>query len=113
MREIKLYIRKERVDAVVHALRAAGVGQMTVSHVHTLGSLTDPGHVRISFETGTTYTEHAKLEFVCSEADVEVLVAVITDTARTGDPGDGIIFVSPVERAVRIRSGAEGREALR
>ena len=113
MREIKLYLRKDRVDAVVHALRDAGVRQMTVSHVHTLGNLADPEHVRISFETGTTYTEHAKLEFVCSEPDVEVLIPVITAAARTGDPGDGIIFVSPVERAVRIRSGAEGREALR
>ena len=70
MREIKVYLRRERVDAVVHALREAGIGHMTVTPVHTLGSLTDPAHVRISFETGTRYTEHAKLEFVCSELDV-------------------------------------------
>lgn len=112
MREIKVYLRRERVDAVVHALRDAGIGHMTITHVHTLGSLTDPAHVRISFETGTTYTQHAKLEFVCSELDVDVLVPVIEATARTGEPGDGIIFVSPVERAVKIRTGAEGRAAL-
>ena len=112
MREIKLYLRKERVDAVVHALREAGIGHMTITHVHTLGSLTDPEHIRISFETGTTYTEHAKLDFVCSELDVDVLIPVIEATARTGKPGDGVIFVHPVVRAVKIRTGAEGRAAL-
>lgn len=113
MKEIKLFLRKERANAVVHALREAGVTHMTITHVHTLGSLTDPEHVRISFETGTTYTEHAKLEFVCAEPDVDVLVETIAATARTGDPGDGIIFVSPVDRAVKILTGVEGREALR
>ena len=113
MKEIKLYLRKERVNAVVHALREAAVTHMTITHVHTLGNLTDPEHVRISFETGTTYTEHAKLELVCSEPDVDELIRVIAAIARTGDPGDGIIFVSPVERAVKIRTGVEGREALR
>lgn len=86
---------------------------MTITHVHTLGNLADPENVRISFETGTTYTEHAKLEFVSSEADVDVLIPVIAASARTGEPGDGIVFVSPVDRAVKIRTGAEGREALR
>lgn len=112
MREIKVYLRKKRVDTVVHALREAGIGHMTMTHVHTLGSLTDPEHVRISFETGTTYTEHAKLEFFCSELDVDVLIPVIEATARTGKPGDGVIFVSAVERAVKIRTGTEGRAAL-
>jgi nitrogen regulatory protein P-II 1 len=113
MKEIKAYLRKKRVDAVVHALREAGVTHMTITHVHTLGSLTDPVNVRISFETGTTYTEHAKLELVCSEPDVDMLIPLIEMNARTGEPGDGIIYVSPVERAVKIRTGLEGREALR
>lgn len=112
MKEIKLYLRKERVDSVVDALRKAGIRHMTITHVQTVGSLTDPEHVRISFETGTTYTEHAKLEFVCSEPDVDKLIQVIEATARTGDRGDGIIFVSPVDRAVKIRTGVEGRAAL-
>lgn len=112
MKEMKLYIRKERVDAVVHALREAGIGHITVTHVHTLGSLTDPEHIHISFETGTTYTEHAKLEFVCPDWDVDVLIPVVESTARTGKPGDGVIFVYPVDRAVKIRIGVEGGAAL-
>lgn len=113
MKEIKVYLRKKRVDTVVHALRDAGVGHMTISHVHTVGDLADSENVRISFESGTTYTEHAKLELVCAEPEVEGLVRTIERSARTGEPGDGIIFVAPVDRAVKIRTGVEGREALR
>lgn len=113
MKEIKVYLRKSRVDAVVHTLREAGITHMTVTHVHTLGSLADPEKVRISFESGTTYTEHAKLEFVCPESDVDRLVPVIQATARTGEPGDGVVFVSPVDRALKILTGAEGHAALR
>ncbi len=113
MKEIKAYLRKERVDAVVHALRDAGVTHMTVTHVMSLGSGVDPENFRISFETGTMYTEKAKLEFVCPEPEVDRLLPVIAASARTGEPGDGIVFVSPVDSAIKIRTGAEGREALR
>lgn len=113
MKELKVYCRRERVDDLVHALRAAGVGHMTVTHVHSIGSGIDPKRAGVSWETGTLYTENAKLEFVCAEAEVDELVAIIKTQARTGEPGDGIVFVSPVERAVKIRTGVEGRDALR
>lgn len=112
MKEIKVYLRQERVDTVVHALREAGISAMTVNHVRSLGSGVDPNDFGISFETGTTYTEKAKLEFVCSEGEVDRLIPILEKAARTGEPGDGIIFVSPVERAVKIRTGVEGRAAL-
>lgn len=113
MREIKAYLRLDKVDAVVRALRDSGIEHMTVSHVRSLGSGVDPRHERVSFEAGTTYTEKAKLEFVCSEPEVERLVPVIRAQAHTGDSGDGVIFVSPVDQAIKIRTGATGREALR
>lgn len=112
MKEIKVYLRKERVDEVVHALRAAGVTHMTVNHVRALGSGVDPKHFGVSFETGTTYTEKAKLEFVCSEQQVDALVPVIQAAARTGQPGDGIVFVSPIDGAIKIRTGIQGKDAL-
>lgn len=112
MQEIKAYLRKEKVNDVVRALRDAGVARMTITHVWSLGSGVDPEDFRVSFETGTQYTDKAKLEFVCAEPDVDVLVTIIESHGRTGDRGDGIIFVSPVGRAVKIRTGAEGRAAL-
>ena len=113
MREVKAYLRLDKVDEVVRALRDNGVAHMTINHVRSLGSGVDPRRQRISFEAGTTYTETAKLEFICSEPEVERLVPIIRAHAVTGEKGDGVIFVSPVDYALKIRTGAEGREALR
>lgn len=112
MRELKVYLRKEKVDEVVHALRERGIATVNVTHVRALGAGADPEHVRISFETGTTYSEVAKLEVVCTADEADALVPVIVETARTGEPGDGFVFVTPVDRAVKIRTGVEGRKAL-
>lgn len=113
MKEIKAYCRKEKVAEVVQALRDARVPRMTITHVHSLGRGVDPKRFGVSWETGTFYTEHAKLELVCAEPEVDALVAIIQSRARTGEPGDGIVLVSQVDRAVKIRTGVEGREALR
>lgn len=113
MREIKAYVRPGRVDAVVQALEGSGVRNLTVSHVRSIGSGVDPKHFGISFETGTTYTEVAKLELVCAESEADALVDRIRGAAHTGEQGDGLVFVTPVVRAVRIRTGEEGRAALR
>lgn len=113
MKEIKAYIRPERVEEVVRALQDADVPHLTVTHVRSLGSGVDPEHMRISLETGGWYTEKVKLEFVCAEPDVDGLIAAMVHAARTGEPGDGVVFVHPVDRAVKIRTGIEGRLAVR
>lgn len=113
MKEIKAYIRPERVEDVVRALQDAGVPHMTVTHVRSLGTGVDPHHKRVSLETGGWYTEKAKIEFVCAEGEVEALVRSLLENARTGERGDGIIFVHPVDRAVKILTGVEGATALR
>lgn len=112
MREIKAYVRPEKLDSVMRALRTAGVSHVVVNHVESHGSGVDPGHWRISMEAGSQYTKNAKIEFVCPEDKVDKLVGVIEQHARTGDPGDGIVFVFTVDRAVKIRSGTEGSAAL-
>lgn len=113
MKEIKAYIRPERVEDVVRALQDSGVPHLAVTHVRALGSGVDPDHERISLETGGAYTEKVKLEFVCAKPDVERLITVLVEAARTGERGDGVVFVHPVERAVKIRTGIEGRLAVR
>lgn len=107
MKEIKAIVRKERVEEVVAALRAAGVPRLTLTHVHALGSGVDPEHYRLSFEEGGAYTEKAKLELVCQAKDADRLVEIVCNCSRTGHRGDGIIFVSTIERAVKVRTGEE------
>ena len=112
MREIKAHVKPERVEAVVVALHDAGVSHLTVTHVRSFGSGVDPDERRMSLEVGEWYTEKAKIEFVCAAPDVETLVGIVVGAGRTGDPGDGIVFISDVGRMVDIGSGKEGREAL-
>lgn len=116
MREIKAYIRPGKLDDVVHALYRAGIGHVTVTHVRSLGRPgvgVDPKHWELSLEAGARYTEMVKLEVVCAEPEVNGLLNLLREHGRTDQPGDGIVFVAPVDRAVKVRTGEEGRHALR
>jgi nitrogen regulatory protein PII len=112
MKEIKVICRKERVADLVAALRAAGVPRLTVSHVHALGSGVDPEHYSLSFEDGAAYTGKAKIELVCKARDVSRLLEVVRTNGRSGHRGDGVIFVTPIEQVVKIRTGDEDALAL-
>lgn len=107
MKEVKIVLRRDRVDPVVHALGEADVPRFHVSHVHVLGSGVDPEDARVSLEEGARYTEKAKIEVFCREADVDRIVALVREHAATGQRGDGLIAVTPLERIVGIRTGEE------
>lgn len=112
MREVKAYLRREVLEPVMRALHDAGVAHVVVSDVRSFGSAVDPRHWRLSMDAGAIYSEHAKLEFVYADETVDHHVTVIRTKACTGTAGDGVIFVSPVDRAVKIRTATEGRDAL-
>lgn len=107
MKEVKIVIRKDRVDRVVHALAEADVPRFHVSHVHVLGTGIDPADARFSLEEAAKYTEKAKIELFCREADVDRVVELVREHAATGRRGDGLVAVTSVERVVSVRSGDE------
>ena len=108
MREIKAIIRRDRVPHVLSALHArADLPGVTMSLVEGIGQKpSEAGAVQFG-EVGM-----AKLETVVSSELVDWIVTKIQDAAYTGRPGDGRIFVIPVEQAVQIRSGTKGAGAL-
>lgn len=112
MTELKVICRTDRVEAVVDALRAAGVPRLTVSLARSLGSGVDPKDYGLSFEGGAAYTAKAKIEFVCTDELAPRLLEVVRDACCTGQRGDGVIFVTGIERVVKIRTGAENELAL-
>lgn len=112
MKEVKIILRKERVAAVVRALREAGVPRLMVSHCHALGAGVDPDHYRVSMEEESTYTEKGRIEVICQDDAVSGIVDSIRAHASTGLRGDGIIVVRDVERIVKIRTGDENALAL-
>lgn len=112
MKLLKIVVRKERVEAVVTALREAGISRLFVCHVHAVGSGVDPEDFRLSFEEGSAYTEKAKIEIIVPADRVDELIERVRCHACTGHQGDGIICVSPIERVVKVRTGDEDLMAL-
>lgn len=115
MKEIKAYIRRDRVNQTVVQLEHAGAPGITVTEVHPVGYGYEPNYFAYSGADELTrygYLEIVKLEVVCADQDLEKLVQVVEKTSHTGDVGDGMIFVSEVCGAVRIRDGERGQKAL-
>jgi nitrogen regulatory protein P-II 1 len=112
LREIKAYIRRSRIDSVIHKLRTMGIKSMSVIAVDGVGGLASPSDDRMSVEYASHYSRVYKLELVCRPKDEDVIVGLIRNEAHTGEAGDGVIFVSDVKRAVKIRTGKEGTMTL-
>jgi len=110
--KIEAVIRPQRLDEVKAALDDLGVTGMTVTEVRGAGK--QKGYTQ--HYRGAEYTvnliQKLKLEIVVAEADVDRVVESIATAARTGEIGDGKIFLSPVFDAIRIRTGDRGTDAV-
>lgn len=109
---VRAVVRLELVEEVVAALKEAGVPRVTVNHVRAVGSGADPKSIKFSLELGTGFTEKALVQFVTSPDRVDSLIEIVCKHARTGCCGDGIVFITPVDQVVKIRTGAEGLKAI-
>lgn len=112
MKEIKAYVRCEKVDEVIDALERAGIEGITVIDVMGLGLLADPRSAKYSMECVERYSKVAKLEVVSRDNDVHRILEIVRKNAYTGTRGDGLIFVTSVEMAVKVRTGALGEAGL-
>jgi nitrogen regulatory protein P-II 1 len=112
MIKIEAVIRPQRLDEVKTALDDLGVTGMTVTEVR--GSGKQKGYTQ--HYRGAEYTvnliQKLKLEIVAADSDVDRIVDAISTAARTGEIGDGKIFLSPVLDAIRIRTGERGGDAV-
>ena len=112
MKLITTIVRPERLPEVKAALFRAGVTGITLSRVSGHGGERE----LLSEYRGTTvvmeFHEKVKIEMVCSEPFVEPCIEAILSAARTGEVGDGKIFVQPIEQVIRIRSGERDVAAL-
>ena len=112
MKKIEAIIRQEKVDAVRAALETSGYFGMTVSEVSGRGR---QGGLTLQWRVGEYKVDllpKIKVEIVVLDEDVARILNVVTTAARTGEMGDGKLFVLPVENAVRVRTGEEGDNAI-
>lgn len=112
MKKVEAIIRPERLEAVKDALGKFGVHGMTVSQVMGCGLQRGRTEVYRGHEYSINLLPKVKIEVVLRDADVEKVVNIIAETARTGQVGDGKIFVCSAENAVRVRTGEEGDNAI-
>ncbi len=112
MKKIEAVIRPAKLDEVKEALNLIGIRGMTVSQV--VGCGTQKGHTTVY--RGQEYTvnllDKIKIEIVVEDKFVDQVVNRIYQAAQTGEIGDGKIFVYSVEKAVRIRTGETGEDAI-
>jgi nitrogen regulatory protein P-II 1 len=112
MKEIKAYVKLSELERVVSGLKQAGFCCMSIIDVAGLGNYRDPENWKYSMEFVEKMSKVAKIELVCPDRDAEKAVEAIRINGCTHQAGDGIVFVYPVERAVKIRSGDEGERIL-
>ena len=112
MKMIKAIIKPFKLDEVKDALGSIGVQGMTVSEVKGFGR--QRGHVETyrGAEYQIDFIPKMKIEVMVDASMADQVVATISEKAKTGKIGDGKIFVLPVEKAVRIRTGESGKDAL-
>ena len=105
MKMIKAIIKPERFEFVKKALEEKGFNGMTITEVKGRG---EQKGITLEYRGGQYIVDllpKIQLEIVARDTDVDMLITIITDSARTGKIGDGKIFVLPVEKSIRIRTG--------
>jgi nitrogen regulatory protein P-II 1 len=112
LKKIVAIIRPFKLDEVKIALVNAGVVGMTVSEVRGFGRQKGQTERYRGSEYTVEFLQKLKVEVVIEDSQVDMVVDKIIAAARTGEIGDGKIFVSPVEQVIRIRTGEKNVEAV-
>ena len=112
MKMITALVRPSKVDAVKTALVGLEIVGMTVSDVRGFGRQKGQVERYRGNEFTVEFLAKAKIVVVVEDSKVEAAIGAISEASRTGEIGDGKIFITPVETAVRIRTGERGESAL-
>lgn len=112
MKKITAIVRPEKMEPLKDALFAARVNGMTISQVNGCGAQHGWKEYYRGTEVLLNMVPKVQFEIVAEDEEVDGLIDLIACTARTGEVGDGKIFVTPVEDAMRIRTGERGAAAV-
>ena len=112
MKKIEAIIKHYKLDEVKDALNAIGIQGMTVMEVKGFGR--QKGHVEHyrGAEYSVNFVPKVKIDIVVPDSMVEKIISTIEAKAKTGEVGDGKIFVLPVEDVIRVRTGERGEVAI-
>lgn len=111
-KKIEAIIREEKLDDVKSALQEIGIVGMNVTEIRGHGR---QGGLSLAGRSGTYKVDmlpKIQVNIVLSDHNVEKTIEIIRESAVTGEQGDGVIFIYPVDEVIRVRTGERGREAL-
>lgn len=111
MKKIEAIIRPHKLDDVKTAL-GDRINGMSIFEMRGFGRQRGHSEVYRGAEYKIDFVPKVLLEIVCKDSEVETLISIISDSARTGKVGDGKIFVSDIADAIRIRTGERGEVTL-
>jgi nitrogen regulatory protein P-II 1 len=106
MKEIKAFVRPNKVNEIVQHLKEEGFDNMTISMAEGTGKFQDE-EAFVSQKFSITNSEIAKLEIVVNDDAAETITNLICEYGCTLNPGDGIIYISDVEKALRVKTGLQ------
>ncbi len=112
MKKVEAIIRHYKLEEVKNGLSGIGIQGMTVTEVRGFGRQRGHKEVYRGAEYTVDFLPKVKLELVVSDTDAPKAIEKITELARTGNIGDGKIFVSSLSEVIRIRTGETGSEAI-
>ncbi len=112
MKRIEAVIKPFKLEDVKEALTEAGITGMTVSDVKGYGRQQGHSELYRGAEYVVDFLPKIKLDLIVNADEVDNVVKIIAAAAKTGKIGDGKIFVSPIEKIIRIRTGEEDEEAI-
>ena len=112
MKKVEAIIKPFKLDEVKDALSEVGIQGMTVTEVKGFGRTGGKNEVYRGSAYVVDFVPKVKIEIVVADSQAQQVIDAIEKSAKTGRIGDGKIFVSPVEEAVRIRTGERAEEAI-
>lgn len=112
MKKIEAIIRSEKMEVIKKALAVAGFIGLTTYEVKGRGRQKGIVLQYRTQEYRVDMLAKTKIELVVDDSDVEKVIKIICESGRTGNIGDGKIFILPIEEIIRLRTGERGKEAL-
>jgi nitrogen regulatory protein P-II 1 len=112
MKRIEAIIKPFKLDDVKERLRAIGVNGMTVSEVKGFGRTGGKTEIYRGSAYVVDFVPKIRVEIICTDAMAADVIQAIVTAAKTGKIGDGKIFVTPIDEAIRIRTGERGEDAV-
>lgn len=112
MKKIEAIIRPEKLESVQRALEKVGYSGLMISEIEGHGKQKGIVQQWRGEKYKVEFLPKIKIEIIVKDDEVERIIKTIVDSAKTGEIGDGKIFISPVENAVRIRTGEKGEQAI-